>query len=130
MRTTGIVKGAIVVTKDVLSNSGSVYRLSGRTPGVSGRLGYLERGVAADGTIVFIDVGSNNGVKPGDLFIVYREAAVDTALYNRATDTEKLEGYRKAIGELVILKTGERASTALVTYAADAIFEGDLVERR
>ena len=39
-------------------------------------------------------------------------------------------GVRTAIGELVVLKVEERASTALVTYASDGLSLGDVVERR
>jgi hypothetical protein len=45
-------------------------------------------------------------------------------------DRETKLNAREAVGEVVILKVDERASTALVTYSADMISPGDSVERR
>jgi hypothetical protein len=71
-------------------------------------------------------------VKPGDVFVVYRDvdADVDQRLYNYPSQVKKLKTARRAIGELVVVKVGERAATALVTYATDGLVLGDSVERR
>jgi hypothetical protein len=131
MTTTGEVKGAIVSTKGALLNFGSAYKSTGIIPGVrGGRLGAVERGIAPEGTIVYLDIGQENGVNPGDLFIVYRALDVDGRLYQVPLEVEKIKEVRTAIGEVLVLKTGERASTALVTYATDALSLGDAVERR
>jgi hypothetical protein len=131
MTTTGDVKGAIVTTKSVLLNFGSAFKMSGAIPGVrGGRLGPVERGIAGEGTIVYLNIGLEDDVRPGDLFIVFRAMASDERLYQAPKEIEKLEGLRTAVGELVIIKTGERAATALVTYAVDALSLGDAVERR
>ena len=79
---------------------------------------------------MYVDVGEGQGARPGDLFIVYRNVNLDSALYSLPPEARKLKGAREAIGELVLLKVGERASTALVTYASDGISLGDVVERR
>jgi hypothetical protein len=113
-------------------NFGSTFKLSGETAGVGGtdRLGAMDRGIASAGTILYIDIGRDKAVNPGDVFIVYRSFDVDSRLYSPPKEVEKLYGTRTAIGELIILQTGERASTALVTYASDALVLGDSVERR
>jgi hypothetical protein len=126
------VKGMIVSTKDVMLNFGSTFEGTHHIPGVqgSGLLGPLDRGVAAEGSIVYIDLGQNKTVKPGDLFIVYRHLETDDALYKLPHDVKKITVGRAAIGELLIVKVGERAATALVTYASDGLTMGDAVERR
>jgi hypothetical protein len=130
MTTTGDVKGSVVVSKSVLTNFGSTFKASRITPGIKGgHLGPFERGVAAEGDIVYLDVGQEEGVKPGDLFIVFREIKPDNDLFSQA-DPGRLRGHRVAVGELIVLKVGERAATALVTYANDVILEGSPVERR
>ncbi len=125
------VAGSVVITKGALSNFGSVFKGSGAIPGIKGgHLGSLEKGVASEGMIVYLNIGAEGNVKPGDVFVVSREIQLDTIQYEVPPEVEKLEAQRIAIGEVVILKVGERASTALVTYAADGVSAGDSVERR
>jgi hypothetical protein len=69
-------------------------------------------------------------VRPGDVFVAYRYVELDKRLYHYPKESDKLENARTAIGELIVLKVGERGSTALVTYASDALVLGDAVERR
>jgi LysM domain len=132
METDNGTSGIIASAMSVLLNFGSTFHMSGEIPGVRGsdRLGSLERGVAETGTIVYIDVGSDKGVKPGDLFIVFRNLEFDTRLFPPPTEIDKLRNSRSAIGELIVVRVGERASTALVTYATDGLTLGDVVERR
>ena len=131
MTTTSGIKGIIVSTKEALLNFGSTFKLSGRMPGVhSGRLGDIERGIANERSIVYIDIGKDQAVKPGDIFIVYRYVDLDERLFSLPKEAHKLRSVRTAIGELIVIKVGERASTALVTYASDGLVLGDGVERR
>jgi LysM domain len=128
---TADVKGSVVITKNALLNYGSVMKLSGEIPGVtSSHLGPLSRGVASEGVVVYVDVGQNVGVKPGDLFIVYKSMRPMNGLYPLPHDAKRVQDARAAVGEIVILKVNEKASTALVTYASEVISQGDLVERR
>jgi hypothetical protein len=121
MKASGQVPGKIVMTKNVLVNFGSANKGTSRLAGVGegkGSLGDLERGIAGENRVVYLDLGRNSGARPGDLFIVFR-------------DMETAEGKRKtAIGEVVILRVEDRAATALVTYSTDGIALGDSVERR
>src|SRR5215813_8764799 len=134
MMTSSGVTGKIVSTKDVMLNFGSSMKASNHIPGVPGteHLGALHRGIASEGSIVYVDLGEDKAVKPGDVFVVYRDvdADVDQRLYNYPSQVKKLKTARRAIGELVVVKVGERASTALVTYAVDGFVLGDSVERR
>jgi hypothetical protein len=131
MTATGDVKGMVIIAKSALLNFGSVMKISGSIPGVKG--GHLEgtsRGIGHEGAIVYVNVGAGQGVRPGDLFIIYRNVQLDSRLYPLPAESRKLAGAREAVGEIVILKVGERASTALVTYATDEVSLGDAVERR
>jgi len=125
MKGSGQVPGNIVMTKDTLANSGSSYGTGASVPRAPwGSLKTLDRGVVSEGGVVYVDVGKREGVKAGDFFIVFRDVEL--------RDGSALKGQkaRSAIAELVIIKVEDLASTALVTYSADAISLGDVVERR
>ena len=106
--------------------------MSGETPGVPGsdRLGVLDRGIAETGHIVYIDAGQEKGVQLGDLFIIYRHVDFDQRLFPAPREVKRLDYSPAAIGELIVVRVGERASAALITYATDAVTLGDIVERR
>ncbi|HEY2380890.1 MAG TPA: hypothetical protein VGK48_06860, partial [Terriglobia bacterium] len=132
MMVNGGASGVIVAAKSILLNFGSTFHMSGATPGVrtNDRLGAVERGIAEVGSIVYIDIGQDQSVKPGDVFVAYRHIDFDQRLFPAPPETQKLKNVRTAVGEVVVVRVGERASTALVTYAVDALMLGDEVERR
>ena len=131
MTVSGMPKGLVISTKGIMGNFGSTFKMSGTTPGIrKGSLAPLERGLATEGTIAYLDLGESDGVKPGDIFIAFKTVGLDGQLYRLPKEAERLRNQRVAVGELIILKVGERASTALVTYATDGIALGDAVERR
>lgn len=131
MKASGQLPGNIIMTKAVLLNFGSELKGTTRLAGVGeghGPLGDLERGIAGENRVVYIDVAKSSGVKPGDLFIVFRDmAATDGSL---TVDGKNPAKRKTAIGEIVILRVEDRASTALVTYSTDGLSLGDYVERR
>ncbi len=131
MQVAGGVKGTVVITKNVLLNFGSAFHASGIIPHSDApELKSVEGGIASTGEIVYVDVGQRSGVKSGDVFIVYRYTDLDRSLYSLPEDAEAVRNARTAIGEIVILKVNESASTALVTYSSVGISAGDFVERR
>jgi LysM domain len=123
MRASGQVPGKVVMTKVKLESSGSKFSNGKTTPNAKGSLATLDRGLAGEGAVVYLNVGRDEGVKLGDLFIVFRDVPA-------ADLREGSEQAKTAIAEVVILRVEEKASTALVTYSADVIGRGDLVERR
>jgi hypothetical protein len=132
MTTSGQLPGHVVLTKQGIVNSGSRFSNHSNVPGASAfsrvSLQSLDRGVAAEGAIVYVDVGKTAGAKPGDVFIVFHDVnATDGKVL---MDREKNRKARIAIAELVIVKVEDLASTALVTYATDVVSQGDAVERR
>jgi len=131
MRTNSGITGEIVTTKTVLLSNGSSFAGPNIEPGVAdSHLSPINRGIAAAGSIVYIDVGENKCVNLGDVFIVYRGEQLDRQLFSYPKEVKKLAGQTAAIGELIVVKVGEKASTALVTYSSDALSLGDFVERR
>jgi hypothetical protein len=101
MKATGNIKGTVAFFRNSVAVAGSVY--SSSTPPSA-------KSIVGAGGVVYLNVGEAAGVKPGDLFIVYRGSA--------------------AIAELAVTKVEEKSSSALVTYSTDAVVLGDRVERR
>src|SRR5438094_7460620 len=136
MTTNSGIKGEIVTTKTVLLSNGSIFAGPNIEPGVLGEsISRVNRGIAGDGTIVYLSIGQNRSVKPGDIFIVYRDVETEVdrrvyAGYALPREMNRLKGQRRAIGEVMLVNAGERASNALVTYSADEFLLGDSVERR
>jgi hypothetical protein len=101
MTTAGDAKGTVAFMRNAVAVAGSVYS-SPTAPSANS--------IIAAGGVVYINLGKGDGVKAGDLFIVYHGNA--------------------AIAELAVLKVDDRSSSALVTYSTDALRLGDHVERR
>jgi hypothetical protein len=98
---------------------------------------------------VYVNLGSDQGVKVGDYFRVFRyqgtehETAYTT--HRNAFDVEGIQGPtfgfgwapkeynwsnvpREDVGEGVVLRTGPNSSTVLITFSLREIFSGDYVE--
>jgi hypothetical protein len=131
MKASGQMSATVIMTKGVLLNFGSSFKMSTGLAGTSGtsELSKLSRGVAGEQQVVYLDLGKSSGAKPGDLFIVFRDMARSDELLAAPTGT-KPEKRKTAIAEIVILRVEDRASTALVTYTNDGVALGDSVERR
>jgi hypothetical protein len=131
MKTSGGLEGYIVMTRNVLENFGSAFKASGKIAGSrSSDLSDVEKGIAGTGNIVYVDLGRSTGVKPGDVFIVYRPLGVDTRLYSVPKEAKDVAATETAIGEIIIVRVEELASTALVTYASTGLSAQDFVSRR
>jgi len=94
------------------------------------------------GSIVYVNLGSDQGVKMGDYFRVYRFQGthIDT-LYQISNTAYKVEGFggtpvpygwdnlpRQVLGEGVVLRTGPNSSTVFLTDSRMEIFVGDYVD--
>jgi LysM repeat protein len=78
----------------------------------------MDASIAAEGHLLSIDAGSESGVAPGNVFSVYR------------IDYPSVPTPRNVIGEVTIVSVREKTATAKVTYSADAIMVGDMIELR
>ncbi len=74
--------------------------------------------IAAAGHLVTIDAGSEGGVAPGNVFIIYR------------TMYPSVPTPRNVLGELAVVAVRDRTATAKVTYSRDAVMIGDQIELR
>lgn len=94
------------------------------------------------GRIVYINLGSAQGVRVGDYFRIFRYQGthIETA-YQFQDVTYKAFGYgstpvryewnnlpRQVLGEGIVLRTGPNSSTVMVTDARFEIYAGDYVE--
>lgn len=79
--------------------------------------------IIAEGDVVYIDLGSNQGAEPGNMLYVVREVKVDQRYAEGRV--ERLP--EELLGALVILETGRKTATALVVKSIDAIYKGDRI---
>jgi hypothetical protein len=86
----------------------------------------------ATGSVVFLDVGEDDGLLPGDFFSVYRPPE-ESPMENIALGTSSARIDRKVrimLGEAAILTTRKRTSVAIITSMRDTMFVGDRVEMK
>ena len=98
--------------------------------------------VAGQGTTVYVNLGSAQGVKVGDYFRVFRYQGDHSESVYAVKDTGyKLFGFgatpkpyessdlpRDILGEGIVLRVGPNAATVLITSSQRAMFAGDYVE--
>jgi hypothetical protein len=98
--------------------------------------------VSGAGKIVYINLGSAQGVQVGNYFRVFRyQGSRNEAVYQERDTSYKVYGFgttpvayrwdnlpRQVMGEGIVLRTGPNSSTVLLTTSRDAIFVGDYVE--
>jgi hypothetical protein len=98
--------------------------------------------IVGAGRIVYINLGSAQGVQVGDYFRVFRYQGthIDT-LYQVKNSAYQVFGYgstpvayewnnlpRHVLGEGIVLRTGPNSSTVLLTATRQEVFVGDYVE--
>ena len=98
--------------------------------------------IVGAGRIVYVNLGSEQGVQVGNYFRVFRYQGthIDT-LYQIRDTAYKVYGYgstpvayewnnlpRQILGEGIVLRTGPNSSTVLLTDSREEIFVGDYVE--
>ena len=74
--------------------------------------------IAGDRQLLTIDAGSQGGVAPGNVFIIYR------------TVYPSVPSPRNVLGELAVVAVRDKTATAKVMYSRDAIMIGDQIELR
>jgi hypothetical protein len=98
--------------------------------------------LAQNGTIVYVNLGSAQGVKVGDYFRVFRfQGNSNETEYQTPRIAYQIFGFgssprpyagaelpRDVLGEGVVLRVGKNAATVLITLSEKEIFPGDYVE--
>jgi hypothetical protein len=132
MRGSGEVTGAIAAALSLHMIMDSEFGVSTQIAGRASENGpgRLAAGVSGEGEIVYIDLGTRDGIAAGDVMLISRPIPVDQFGHISGDAARLLAGERKVFGELIVLKVQERAATALVTYSEDGVSRGDLVELR
>lgn len=123
----------------------TVDRFPATTGTEAGKIVLVREGdrLASTGRKVFLNLGSEKGVKPGDYFLVtrgYEKASYDEA--DQATVSSTIEDDtqqnppkltdksglpRRLVGELVILNVCPSSATAMVTFTLEEMHAGDVV---
>lgn len=80
----------------------------------------------AEGDIVYLDMGRNQGAEAGNLLYVVREVVPETLYGGDAGKGLPVE----VLGAVVVVETGNNTSTALVIKSVDTIYRGDRIEIR
>jgi hypothetical protein len=91
--------------------------------------------------IIYIDLGSNKGVKVGDYFRIYRyQSSTGDSIYQTPDMATSLYGFgsgpsisakdlpRQVVGEGVVLRVSTKSATVLITYSLQQIYAGDYCE--
>ena|ERR1700722_10474544 len=98
--------------------------------------------LAAPGRIIYVNLGSEQGVQVGDYFRVFRYQGTRTETVFHVTDTAfKAYGFgstpvaytwdnlpRQVAGEGIVLRTGPNSSTVMLTNVRFEVLAGDYVE--
>lgn len=98
--------------------------------------------LAGPGSIVYINLGSGQGVQVGDYFRVFRYAGThNETMYQVQNTAYKAYGFgsapvayewsnlpRQVVGEGIVLRTGPNSSTVLLTSSREEVFIGDYAE--
>jgi hypothetical protein len=123
-------------------------RFPGEAPGTTGRIVMAREfdSIVATGQKVYVNLGADKGIKPGDYLRVvrgYNPLTMDPvdALSYKAKHSEDTQMHpvsipntrlaqlpRRAVGELIVLNVTPTASTCMVTRAPETINVGDTVE--
>ena len=77
----------------------------------------------AAGDVVYLDLGRQQGVEPGNMLYIIRKVAIEKMIVERYVGELPSE----VVGALVVVESGNRTSTAIVVKSIDAIFKGNEV---
>ena len=98
--------------------------------------------LSGSGRIVYVNLGSEQGVRVGDYFRVFRYQGTHIdSIYQVKDSAFKAYGFgstpvayawndlpRQVLGEGIVLRTGPNSSTVMLTTVREEIFAGDYVE--
>ncbi len=80
----------------------------------------------ATGDVAYIDLGEEDGVKPGNMLYVVRKVKVDIDYFSKTDYDLPVD----VLGAMVVVDTAKRTSTVLVIKSIDSIYKGDRLEMK
>jgi hypothetical protein len=97
---------------------------------------------AGNGSVVYVNLGTRQGVKIGDYFRAFRyQGTRADHIYQTEGFEYKMYGFgstpvrytwedlpREVLGEGIVLRAGENGSVVLLTYTRRDVFTGDYIE--
>jgi hypothetical protein len=97
---------------------------------------------AGQGNTVYVNLGTNKGVKVGDYFRVFRYQGTRAELAPQTKDyQDRIYGFgsspgnykwndlpREVVGEGIVINVSRNSSTVLITYSSLTMYTGDYVE--
>jgi hypothetical protein len=117
-------------TRPLTSCDGPAVKTTGHILDVKDRASPI-----ATTSIVYLDLGENDGLAPGDFLTVFRPRRLITGerpvlgeIDRTRVELEEKSEVRSILGEVAILKTQSNASEAVVTSMSDIMWAGDAVE--
>lgn len=86
----------------------------------------------ATGSVVYLDVGEDDGLLPGDFLSVFRAPSeIETLTYVLGgSSAQTYRGVRIMLGEAAILTTRKKTSVAIITSMRDTMYVGDHVQMK
>jgi hypothetical protein len=87
----------------------------------------------AKDSVVFLDLGEDDGLVPGDFFSVYRlplQNANLASVSGAELENPANRSVRIMLGEAAILSTRKKTSVAIITTMRDTMYVGDYVEMK
>lgn len=97
------------------------------SPEIVGAEQEQEQRVFVDGDIVYLNAGSQQGIKDGDRFQIIRPRGDVKGVHRQKKGA--LGVYVQEIGMLQVFKVRENTSAAQITFSCDAALLGDLLRR-
>jgi hypothetical protein len=80
----------------------------------------------AAGDIAYIDLGSRQGLQPGNVLYVIRKAKVEIKYFSKSEYDLPVD----VIGAVVAVEVADNSATVLVIKSIDTIYKGDMLEMR
>ncbi len=97
----------------------------GETPEIVGAEEEQEQRTYSDGDIVYLNAGSNHGIKEGQTFQIIRPRGDVKGVHREKIGF--LGTYVQDIGQLQVFKVREETSAAKITFTCDMALLGDLI---
>ncbi len=101
------------------------YQKLPQMPEIVGALDEQEQRTYADGDVVYLNYGSQQGIKEGQTFQIIRPRSTVKGVHKQKKGF--LGIYIQEVGQLEVFRVYERTSAAKITFSCDAALLGDLL---